>query len=216
MTLPRLVMFDLDGTLVDSAPQIAGLLNGMRAEAGLGPLPTSDYRAWVSLGAGVLVENALPVTAETKPLQVEEFRRRYRGEPTPGDALFPAVAQSLAALGDAGVALAICSNKPEGLCRKVLADCGLTGHFPLIIGGDTLARSKPDPLMLRHVMEATGHAAADALFIGDSVTDQRTAVAAGVRFGLFEPGYDDGVDPALVWHSIPHYEDFVARLHRHW
>ena len=108
----------------------------------------------------------------------------------------------LARLKEAGCLLAICSNKPQRLCHKVLGETGLIHFFGAIVGGDTFDKSKPDPKPLKHALSRLGKPFDAALMIGDSVVDQQTAMAAGVKFAFFSGGYDDGVDRLEADHVI--------------
>ena len=119
--------------------------------------------------------------------------------PTPMESVFPGARELLEQLTDAGCVLAICSNKPQRLCHKLLDETGLIRFFETIVGGDTLDKSKPDPTPLTHALSRLGGETDTALMIGDSAVDQRTADAADVRFAFFTGGYDDGVDRAKAF-----------------
>jgi phosphoglycolate phosphatase len=196
------VAFDLDGTLVDSASLVGEILNSMRLEKGLSPLGGDCYRIWSSRGGPHLVGNALEVAPEASGAFVEEFRRRYYQLPTPADCVFPGAWEMLNQLKNAGCLLAICSNKPQRLCHKVLSETGLIHFFGAIVGGDTLDKSKPDPTPLKYALSRLGNPLEAALMVGDSVVDQQTAMAAGVKFAFFTGGYDDGVDRLEASHVI--------------
>ena len=196
------IAFDLDGTLVDSASLVGSILNSMRLEKGLAPLGADCYRIWSSRGGTHLVGNALEIAPEASGGLVEEFRRRYYELPTPADSVFPGAREMLAQLKEAGCLLAICSNKPQRLCHKVLGETGLIHFFGAIVGGDTLDKAKPDPKPLRHALSGLGSPLVAALMVGDSVVDQQTAMAAGVKFAFFSGGYDDGVDRSRADHVI--------------
>lgn len=188
------VLFDLDGTLLDSAHLIENILNSMRASRGQSVLLLSSYRKWISLGAADLVGNAMEATEHDIPSLVKEFRSRYFELPTPINTLFPGVVSTLNSLVASGVQLAICSNKPEYLCRKVLIDTGLNGHFASVVGGDTVSKAKPHREPLDYALAVLGVNSNTAIFVGDSTVDQRAAIAAQLPFVFFKGGYDDGVD----------------------
>lgn len=196
------VLFDLDGTLVDSAPLVGTILNGMRAERDRAPLPVDCFRQWISLGAAELVSRALNLAPPEVDGALQDFRGRYGRMPTPGACLFPGVPETLAALTGEGVRLGICSNKPVQLCCKVLEDTGLNDYFGAIVGGGSVPRPKPHREPLDHALNLLGAHPDRAMFVGDSKADQQAAVAAGVPFVFFVAGYDDGVDMATVWASI--------------
>lgn len=194
------VLFDLDGTLLDSAPLVGRILNDMRERTGQISLPLSSYRKWISLGATDLVGNAMEVEVQNVSSLVQEFRHRYHELPTPINTLFPGVTETITALTVSGVRLGICSNKPEHLCRKALVETGLSNHFGCVVGGDTLSHPKPYRQPLDYALGFLGSTASSAIFVGDSTVDQRAAHAAKLSFVFFTGGYDDGVDvTAAKW-----------------
>ncbi len=195
----KTIAFDLDGTLIESASIVGDILNSMRRERGLAPLGSDRYRVWSSRGGNYLVGHALEAGPEAVGALLDEFRRRYHELPTPMESVFPGARELLEQLTDAGRRLAICSNKPQRLCHKLLDETGLIRFFGAIVGGDTLDKSKPDPTPLTHALSRLGGETDTALMIGDSAVDQRTADAAGVRFAFFTGGYDDGVDRAKAY-----------------
>lgn len=192
MSSIEIVVFDLDGTLIDSAPTVASLLNDMRAECGLGPIDITLYRKWSSVGGLSLVQRALGMDCNA-PAKLAEFRARYRAFRTPLSSVFHGVKETLDTLKSQNIGMAICSNKPEHLAQKVLIETGLRGYFHSVIGGDTTIRTKPhrDPLdlSLKHFTALPSA----AILVGDSSVDQRTAQAAAIPFVFFSSGYDDGV-----------------------
>lgn len=196
------VLFDLDGTLLDSAPLVGRILNGMRESQGLTPLSLNSYRQWISLGAADLVGNAMEAEARSVTTLVQEFRRRYLELPTPMNTLFPGVTETVAALAASGVRLGICSNKPEHLCRKVLLETGMSDYFGSVVGGDTVSQPKPHRQPLDHALKVLGATAPSAILVGDSTVDQRAAHAAQLPFVFFTGGYDDGVDVGAAYSCI--------------
>ncbi len=188
------ILFDLDGTLLDSAPLVRTILNGMREDLGLAPLPLNCYRQWSSLGGAFLVGNAMEMESQNVQTLVHEFRRRYRELPTPTNTLFPGVLETVAALAAAGIRLGICSNKPEHLCRKALLETGLIDFLGCVVGGDTVSNPKPHRQPLDYALETLGSTTLTAVLVGDSTVDQRAAHAAQLPFVFFTGGYDDGVD----------------------
>ena len=196
------VVFDLDGTLVDSAPTIAALINAMRTERSMGMLPVEEYRRWVSLGATDLIKRSLGDSGPDVSLLVEDFRARYRTHPTPVESLYPGVRDTIIALAAADVLLAVCSNKPEHLCRKILDETALSGFFGSIVGGDTARFPKPARDPLDYALNEMGAQTSRAIFVGDSTIDQRAASACAIPFVFFTGGYDDGVDRLSAWEQI--------------
>jgi phosphoglycolate phosphatase len=188
------VLFDLDGTLVDSAPTIACIINGMRQERAMAALPIENYRRWVSLGAVELIESSMEQSGNDVSSLVLEFRNRYRAFPTPPESLYPMVRETLAALYDANVRLAVCSNKPESLCRKILDETALTRFFGAIVGGDTARLPKPARDPLDYALEKISVEPTRVIMVGDSTVDQKAALGCAIPFVFFTGGYDDGVD----------------------
>lgn len=184
------LLFDLDGTLVDSAPAIAAALTVQRRRRGGGPIGADAVRPLVSLGAPMLVCRALGASAGDAAGDLAEFRDILGGLPAHASACYPGVPAALEALAADGRAMAIVTNKPEALSRALLAGLGLARHFGVVVGGDTLARCKPDPAPALHALAALG--GGDALFIGDSAVDAETARRAAMPFLLYERGYDAG------------------------
>lgn len=210
----RGIVFDLDGTLVDSAPSVACVLNEMRAEHGIAPAPDSRYRGWISLGAPTLVRNALDLQTSDCAVELAEFRRRLARHTVPASSLYAGVPDVLERLARRGMALSICSNKPESLCVKLLEDTGIAGYFRAVIGGDTTSASKPSREPILAALAGMGTGPDDTIFVGDSTVDQNGSAAAGVRFVFFARGYDDGVrraDCFLTIHEISEVDD-VTRI----
>lgn len=175
--LPRLVMFDLDGTLIDSVPDLAAAVDCMLVELGRAPAGVEKVRDWVGNGARVLVRRALAGGldhAAVGEAETEEALARFLdiyADCHNLTALYPGVHELLEALSTAAVELAVVTNKPERFVAPLLEQVGLGGYFRWIIGGDTLPQQKPDPAALLQVMRLAGVEAAQSLFVGDSRND---------------------------------------------
>lgn len=182
------LLFDLDGTLVDSARDIAGALSILSERRG-GPTVTAELvRPLVSLGASTLVARALGPGAGDAESDLAEFRTVLAALPTDPAALYDGVPALLALYAERQYPMAIVTNKPERLARLLLEQHGLTEYFGAVVGGDTLSVAKPDPAPLHHALELLDHTGA-AVMIGDSDVDARAAQSASLPFILFEGGY---------------------------
>lgn len=196
--LPKLVMFDLDGTLLDSVPDLGAAVDAMLLQLGRPPAGIERVRDWVGNGALVLVRRALAGGLEHDGVDECEaeralalFLEAYAG----GHALttvYPGVIGTLEWLAQRDVPLAVITNKPERFVRPLLQEKGLDRFFGWIVGGDTLPRQKPAPDGLLHVMASVGVSADACLFIGDSRTDIQAARAAGMRCVGLRYGYNHG------------------------
>jgi len=211
--LPRLVMFDLDGTLIDSVPDLAEAVNRMLVELGRAPAGVEKVRDWVGNGARVLVRRALAGGldhAAVGEAETEEALARFLdiyADCHHLTALYPGVHELLEALSTAAVELAVVTNKPERFVAPLLEQVGLGGYFRWIIGGDTLPQQKPDPAALLQVMRLAGVEAAQSLFVGDSRNDVLAARAAAVPCIAVSYGYNHGRPiaeerPSLVVDSL--------------
>ena len=208
-TLPRLVMFDLDGTLMDSVPDLAAAVDKMLMLLGREPAGIERVRDWVGNGSRVLVRRALAgqldhdgVGDELADEALALFMHAYAGghELT---AVYPGVRDCLDWLRERRVKLAIITNKPAQFIEPLLEEKGLAGYFDWLVGGDTLPQQKPDPAALFWVMDKAGVAPSESLFVGDSRNDVRAAKAATVRCVALTYGYNHGEpiadeQPALV------------------
>ena len=189
--MPPVVVFDLDGTLADSAPSIALALNRLREARGLMPWPVARFRPWVSRGASALVGAALDRNMPAGADEVAAFREVYAALPGSPDDLYPGVVEALAVLREAGAVMGVCTNKPQRLSEKVLADSGIARHFATVVGGDVVARAKPHPGHLLQTLAAMRCEGLPFAFVGDSSVDADAADAAGARFFWASWGYAD-------------------------
>ncbi|MDX2352033.1 phosphoglycolate phosphatase [Stutzerimonas xanthomarina] len=207
--LPRLVMFDLDGTLMDSVPDLAAAVDKMLMLLGREPAGIDRVRDWVGNGSRVLVRRALAgqlqhegVADELADEALALFMQAYSGghELT---TVYPGVRECLDWLRERDVKLAIITNKPAQFIEPLLEEKGLAGYFQWLIGGDTLPQQKPDPAALVWVMREAGVFPNASLFVGDSRNDVRAAKAASVPCAALTYGYNHGepiahAKPALV------------------
>lgn len=200
--LPRLVMFDLDGTLLDSVPDLSAAIDHMLVAMGREAVGVERVRDWVGNGAEMLVRRALSgrlqAGAEDEPVLQQAmtlFMAAY-AEQHSLTRVYPGVMECLAGLRQLGLPLAVVTNKPMRFVGPLLEAQGL-GEFDWIVGGDSLPTRKPDPAGLQWVIQQAGVSAQQALFVGDSRNDVLAARAAGVRCVALGYGYNHGRPIAL-------------------
>jgi phosphoglycolate phosphatase len=219
MTLarPAALVFDLDGTLVDSRRDLATAVNRTRAELGLAPLSLERVVGMVGEGARRLVEKA--IGSEIAPERFEgAFRRfleHYGAVLLDTTRAYDGVPEALARLA-AHYPLAVLTNKPVDFSRRVLDGLGLGRHFREVVGGDSLPVRKPDPAGLLHVARRLGVPAERLLLVGDSAIDAATARAAGIPFALVTWGFPRASDLAAIAadHRFDHPAELVAAMDR--
>ena len=201
----RAIVFDLDGTLIDSTADIRHALNSMLSAYNRSALDHVAVSRMVGDGIPKLVERGLAATGGVPSAAVlreaiNVCLAAYEARPAVETRPFPGVAEALQVFREAGLGLAVCSNKTEKLSRLILESLGLAGFFEAIVGGDSLDRRKPDPAPVRACLAALGVTADEALFVGDGPNDVLAARAAGLPVVLVEsecgqvPAQDLGAD----------------------
>jgi len=193
MPSPALI-FDLDGTLVDTAPDLLAATNAVLAAQDLPPMAPQALRHMVGFGARALIEQAMAaagraVTAEALPPLLDIFLEHYRNHIADGSVIFPGVPPTLAALRDEGARLAVLTNKPQELTDRLLPVIGLDHFFAEVYGAGRMDYVKPDARIFHDVVRDVGGHDGGAVMIGDSVTDLKTARAAGAPCILLSYGY---------------------------
>ncbi|MDQ1109958.1 phosphoglycolate phosphatase [Stenotrophomonas rhizophila] len=195
-----LVIFDLDGTLVDSAADIAEALNRTLEDWQLPRVPEATVLTWIGDGVRRLVEQAF--TAARSDIGLDRvmpgFMRHYEACLLRSPRLYDGVVPALEALRARNVTLAICTNKPSAMVAPLLAHLGVQDFFAMVLGGDSLPERKPSGVPLRHIAAAFGVAPTAGLMVGDSITDYRAAMDAGMPVALVRYGYPRGLDLATV------------------
>ncbi len=179
---PRAVLFDLDGTLADTAPDLGGAVNVMRERRGLTPMSIDALRPWASSGARGLLFAGLSVAPEHdnfEPLR-QEFLDIYEGISCRDTVLFEGIDEMLAGLDALGLLWGVVTNKPKRFTGTVLDGLGLGHRAAVAVSGDTTPHAKPHPAPLLHACEHIGVAPADTLYVGDDLRDIQAGHAAGM------------------------------------
>ncbi|WP_244613033.1 HAD-IA family hydrolase [Methylosinus sp. Ce-a6] len=197
-----MLVFDLDGTLADTAGDLIATLGALLEQDGRSPLPVSAVRSLAGAGARAMIERGFAATgAPLPPERVEElfhvFLDHYRGRIAEETRLFPGAEAALARFSEAGFALAVCTNKSEELAILLLERLGVAQRFAAICGRDTFPVHKPDGRALTLTIERAGGAAGCAVMVGDSKTDIETARNAGVPVVAVDFGYTETAVAAL-------------------
>lgn len=206
MKPPELVLFDLDGTLIDTAPELADALNDTLARFDLPAVDPARVPLWIGHGTDALLVQALAAQGGTEPAVVRasdslplaraEFQRRYLRRCGTRSRPYPGVQHTLAALRARGVALAVVTNKDTRFTEVLLAAHGLHRLLDRVVCGDTLPTRKPDPGGVQDCLRHFGVNPQRALFVGDSATDVATARAAGIAVWAVPYGYNAGAPVA--------------------
>lgn len=216
--LPQAVLFDLDGTLVDSVPDLSHAIDRMLARMGQEPVGETAVRQWVGNGAQMLVRRALArhmdiTTANVHPVIFDQayplFLRLYGEQLAARSVLYPGVQHCLDLLKAEGVPMAVVTNKPMQFTAPMLDGFGLSGYFDCVLGGDSLAQKKPDAAPLLQAMQELGSRPETTLMVGDSVNDLQAARAAGCPVACVPYGYNHGQNiadsqPDLMVEQLDH------------
>ncbi len=221
-TNKRLLIFDLDGTLIDSVPDLAEAINVMLKELDRETFTTDTIRGWVGNGAETLVKRALSgsqtISTELDSTFVSQalsiFLNAYTNNLCNTTRTYPHVKETLLSLKEKGYSMSIVTNKPIAFVEPILKGLGLDGLFSLILGGDSLAVKKPDPLPLLHTTQQLGFTVSEAIMIGDSKNDIVAANAAKMESVGVSYGYNYGEDintfsPTIV---IDDFQDLLDLL----
>ncbi len=217
---PKAVIFDLDGTLVDSAPDIADAMNAAFAPLGVPPFPTDDVKAMIGGGSAVLIERAvkaagMPYTPESHAEILERFMGVYKDVSARGRGLYPGAIELLAGLKARGLKTALCTNKPAPVTDVAVKALGLLPHLDYVLGASDRIAKKPDAAMLHDCCRALDVSPRDAVMIGDSGADNGAARAAGCKIVLADFGYSKSPVAAMGPDAvISHLSDLPAVLER--
>ena len=223
MAVPTIV-FDLDGTLVDTAPDLAATLDVVLAAEGLPAVPYEQARTMIGTGAKRMIERGIAsagatVTADRLDRLYESFLAHYAEHIADRSRPFPGLVAALDRLAADGYRLAVCTNKLEWLSVRLLRTLGLAHRFTAICGQDTFGVQKPDPAILLKTLECAGGRPEAAILVGDSAMDIRTAQAARIPVIAVDFGYTDvpvaGLNPDRVISSFDRLPQAVAEIFGH-
>lgn len=196
----RAVLIDLDGTLLDTAADLAEAVNRMLADLGRAPLSAAQVSTYVGKGSEVLVHRALTGHLDGRATEAEHqsaltiFLSHYAQTNGQFARPYPGVREGLVAMSQAGLRLACVTNKPQSFADPLLHGQGLAHYFEFVQGGDALPHKKPDPRPLLHAAQRLGAPPALTVAIGDSLNDAQAARAAGMAVFLVPYGYNEGVE----------------------
>jgi 2-phosphoglycolate phosphatase len=197
---PNLVLFDLDGTLLDSAPDFVATIDIMRVRRGQSAISLPELRPHVSKGSRAMLVAGFPqLDTPSREAMIAEFLDVYECELSRHGALFDGVEPLLAAIETAGCRWGIVTNKPEYLARQLLPRLGWQSRCAVLIGGDTLPVRKPDPLPLLHAAQLLDMDALDCVYVGDDERDIAAARAAHMPSVVALWGYRLNDDDPLAW-----------------
>jgi phosphoglycolate phosphatase len=198
---PRLVLFDLDGTLADTAPDIARATNRVLAEAGRPPLSLAEVRATVSFGARALIRTGFDQEPDKTIIEqlVSRLFEIYSQSPSRKTRLFAGLAELIGELTANGLRWGVVTNKPESLAVPIVEALGIKSDPVCIIGGDSLPRKKPDPLPLLEGCRRAGAPPTEAVYVGDAEIDAKAASAANMPLVIAGFGYAPEREATRAW-----------------
>jgi phosphoglycolate phosphatase len=209
-------IFDLDGTLVDSAPDLTATLNRLLIREGLLPLDPAEVRPLVGDGARVMLTLGFEQQGRRFPegaagdALVADYIEDYKSRISETSAVFDACENCLDQLRAEGARLAVCTNKLESLSKPLLADLGLSSYFELVVSADSLPEKKPSPLPLQHILKTLG--CASGVMIGDTATDLLAAKAAAMPCLLASFGYGANDPRTQEARRFDHYDELLQSI----
>ncbi|MBI1255376.1 MAG: HAD-IA family hydrolase [Hyphomonas sp.] len=212
------ILFDLDGTLVDTAPDLLGALNHVLTGMGLAPVPLAQVAEMIGHGARAMIETGTrtqgaALSATEMDAAFEWFIAYYVDHIAVGSRPFDGAMDALDALREAGATLAVCTNKRQDLSVRLLEALGLTDQFDVVFGADRATNRKPHADHVFETIAAASGDAARALFVGDSRTDERAARNAGLPFVFVTFGYEAETPEAIAADvTISHYAQLIPAL----
>ncbi len=218
--IPKMILIDVDGTLVDSVPDLAYCVDEMMKAVNLQSHGEAKVRHWVGNGVERLVRRALigQLDGEPDDALFEQaypiFMELYKENTSKRSCLYPGVKEGLDYLKQSGFKLGCVTNKAEAFTHPLLKDLGLFDYFESVVSGDSLEKKKPDPLPLTYSAEKLGVVPEDSLMLGDSISDVKAARAAGFQIICMSYGYNHGIDireskPDIVIDSMVELKEFL-------
>lgn len=211
------VIFDLDGTLVDSVPLSLSIINAMLAERGSPRrIAYAEALPFASFGGLALVQELLGADCHDAEADLAVFRQRYLSTPTPPESVYPGVADMLGQLTAAGLQLAICSNKPQHLCEKVLSDLTLDAHFAAVVGSSSALPAKPAPAMLEEVLRQLRVPAPHCVLVGDSEVDLALSRTRAIDCLFVEYGYGNADAQLPASHRFGDCQALAGEIMARW
>ncbi len=214
----KAVMFDLDGTLVHTAPEIAHAINRMLAELGRPSLPMNQIERYIGEGAQMLIKRSISQSADVSDStlleQAQQLFFTHYADNVVKSQPYPGVVEGLTELKNRGLRLACVTNKPEKFALPLLNETGLRAFFELVISGDSLPKKKPDPIQLQYICAKFDVMETEAMLVGDSMTDVKAAHAAGCYIVTVPYGYNQGrpIDEASVDATVDNLTQLVHLL----
>ena len=216
----KLVLFDLDGTLIDTAPDLAHSMDLVMRELHLPAQGLEKVRRFIGHGVRRLVEDIVSTELEGRPAQATlekalgAFNEHYRGQLVQKSSLYPGVPECLRTLRSRGVKLACVTNKPQAFTEPLLEHFRIDRYFDLVLSGDSLQKKKPDPFPLVHACQQLAVEVADSIMVGDSSNDILAARNAGMRCLYVSYGYSDAktvktLEPDVVLDSFAELMDHL-------
>lgn len=210
-----LLIFDLDGTLIDSKLDLAHAVNAARTHLGLAPIENEVVYSYVGNGAPVLIRRALGPAASEEECRraLDFFLAYYREHMLENTRLYPGVRETLDRFLEQKIVMAVLTNKPVRFSQDLVAGLGVGGHFVKVYGGNSFEHKKPHPIGVERLLEETGAAKDQTMVVGDSAVDVQTARNAGIRvcgvtYGFQPEGFRDN-PPDILVESMPDLADML-------
>lgn len=207
MTNVKLIIFDFDGTIVDSAIQVLEVINQLRTNLGKSFLKKEDLISTISLGGEMMIQKTLSVSGDQANELLSEFRKKYRSLITPKGSVYRSADEIIKYFYEQGFKICICTNKPRVLVVKILKEVCLDQYIHFVCAGDDTKYRKPDVRIVDYCLDYFQVNAEQTILIGDSTVDHKLAMTRNIPFIWFKQGYNDGVDETTVYAQFSDYLD---------